>query len=274
MLKIFALCLTVLSLFFTAAYLAGLAERPPAPNMVQPPVGSSDLPVPVEVVPPLVREISVRNETVSSMSCDHIVVKIWGKGARVKLTGSMYYEKPKNLRFRLKSLVGQELDIGSNKDSFWYWSRRDKSPGLHFAAHEDLPKCRMKTPFTPMWLIESLCLGAVKTENVKVSKQGPKWLISESLKDSMGRPIVKTTYVNSTTRRIDGYTVHGENGKPQCLGEVLSWDEDLPAQILYVWAEENVSVLMDFSGPKKNRSIGSSVWSMPEIQPRLDMGKE
>jgi hypothetical protein len=34
-------------------------------------------------------------------------------------------------------------------------------------------------------------------------------------------------------------------------GEVLSWDEDLPAQILYVWAEENVSVLMDFSGPKR-----------------------
>jgi hypothetical protein len=272
MLKFLIVLLAVASLLFTTAFIVGVGEKPPVPILDD--SGASDLPVPTETIPPLVKEIDLRNDDVRSMSCDHVSVKIWGRGSRVKLSGSMYYEKPKNFRFRLKSIVGAELDIGSNKDQFWYWSKRDRSPGLHFAAHEDLPKCRMKTPFTPMWMIESLCLGTIKTEGVKVVKRGPKWLISESLKDSLNRPIIKTTYVNSTTRQIDGYTVRNADGNLQCLGEVLDWNQDLPSQILYVWGEENVSVLLDFSKPVANQPPSTSLWTIPEIQPKIDMTKE
>src|ERR1017187_4932054 len=62
----------------------------------------------------------------------------------IRLSGMIYYENSKLFHLELSSFFGPELDIGSNNEYFWYWSRRDSEPGLHFAKHEDFYKSRMK----------------------------------------------------------------------------------------------------------------------------------
>lgn len=77
------------------------------------------------------------------------------------LTTEIALERPKNFRFRAgTALLGQELDLGSNSELFWFWAQRDPTRSLYYARHEQFAgsRARQLIPIEPNWLIEALGL--------------------------------------------------------------------------------------------------------------------
>jgi hypothetical protein len=72
------------------------------------------------------------------------------------------FEAPRRLRLR-GSLMGQEVDVGSNDELFWYWLRREKPPVIYYCRHEDFATstARSLVPFEPDRLVEALGLVTV-----------------------------------------------------------------------------------------------------------------
>ncbi len=68
---------------------------------------------------------------------------------------------PKNFRFSVASTVGQEVDLGSNEQEFWFYIKRDQ-PYQFYCNHSDWNAGKvdaLKLPFQPEWIVEVLGLG-------------------------------------------------------------------------------------------------------------------
>lgn len=222
----------------------------------------------------LIDTINAHNEEIRSLSCDDIRVHVSQGGIKLRLKAEVTYQKPRFFRMVTKSLVGTELDIGSNNDLFWFWSRRMRPPILYYADHRDFYKTRMKTPFNPMFMMETLGLGKIDVTDAKAVEARDKYVVIRLAKNSIGQPIALFTYLNKQTARIDGIAVVNADGKLSASGEVLSWRNDAPSQILYVWAEERTSMLLDLPNVTLNGVIDSTKFDLPNISPRQDMSKD
>ena len=75
------------------------------------------------------------------------------------LAGNIAAERP--ARFRLTAgtaITGQELDLGSNDERFWIWSRRNQPPAVYFCRHDQFAGSAIREvmPIEPSWLLAAL----------------------------------------------------------------------------------------------------------------------
>ena len=66
-------------------------------------------------------------------------------------------------RFRLRAgtaIMGPELDLGSNDETFWVWVKKQSPPAVFYARHRDAENGSLHDviPVPPSWLIEALGL--------------------------------------------------------------------------------------------------------------------
>ncbi len=83
------------------------------------------------------------------------------KGIPVSITADMTFEQPRRFRFRAGTgWTGQELDLGSNDELFWFWARQNPQPALLFARHDDFARSpnRNMLPIEPLWIIDAMGL--------------------------------------------------------------------------------------------------------------------
>lgn len=80
------------------------------------------------------------------------------------LRTSVSLERDSRFRLKSKSVLGPELDIGSNDDLFWFWAKRNPDPVVFFASHREFAESptRGMFPVDPHWLIEAI--GLVQLE--------------------------------------------------------------------------------------------------------------
>lgn len=225
-------------------------------------------------VPPVIKEINERNAKLKTFVCDDMEIRVWQGGHRHKLSGSMYYEKPTNFRMEISSILGKEVDIGSNSTAFWYWSRRDKSPGLHWAKHEDFQKTRLKTPFNPALLKSSLGQELLDVQSARIVENQKDMMLVYPQKSGQGTDILLSVFVNKERKQIDGFVVTDTNGKYLAACEIQSRQGDLPKTVLYTWYEEDRVMLMTFNNPRVNTVIGSDRWAMPNYTPKINIGEQ
>lgn len=225
-------------------------------------------------VPQLIEKINQINSKIKSLSCDDIKFKMWDNGFRFKLHGDLHYEKKDNFRMRINTIFGQELDIGSNKDLFWFWSRRNKTPGLHFAVYEDYYKTRLKTPFNPVWMRSTFGINEIDTKSSKILESKKYYIIAKNGITSTGKEIVNAVFVDKEQERITTIEITDTQGIPLASCEILEVENDLPKKVLFTWYEENKMMQMELKNPSINKKLSSDYWKMPDIKPIVDMGKE
>jgi hypothetical protein len=233
-----------------------------------------DTPIKPEVdLPPLIKEINKKSAAINSLSCEDLEMKVWQGGHRYRLKGSLHYEKAANFRMEISSIMGKEVDVGSNSKVFWYWSKRDKSPGLHYASHADLNKTRLKTPFNPMFLRSTLGVEELPAKNCKIVENNKDFMLSYPRLNSSGDPIVFSVFVNKERKQIDGYVVVNKDGNTIASCEVQLYEGDVPVKILYNWREENKVMLLELNKPKINIVIAPATWEMPNYTPKINMAE-
>ena len=262
------------SILMVVTFVVKLKEPIPQHTIVQPPSMEDVLEETEQPLPELVLEINQRNKAIRSFSCDYVVIKTWEKGMRFRLNGELYYEKDLTFRMILDSVFGKELDLGSNEEVFWYWSRRDKHPGLYWANHEDFNQTRLKTPFNPMFMRDTLGLNEIPQKGAKIIDKEDSLLIVYERTNSMGEPILYSVVVGKKTKQIDGFLVTDIEGVPLALAEIKESQNGLPLQILYTWYEEGKILLIEFRNAKTNLHIPASNWQPPNETPKINMAEE
>jgi len=89
------------------------------------------------------------------------------------LRANIAFERP--MRFRLRAdlpLAGQEVDVGSNDELFWFWSRHNEPAALYYCRHDQFASspARRNLIIDPYWLVEAMGLA---TLDPALTHQGP-----------------------------------------------------------------------------------------------------
>jgi hypothetical protein len=225
-------------------------------------------------VPDLINEFNQINSEISSFSATDVYVKIWENSIRFKISGSMYYEKTNNFRMKVWSIMGQEMDIGSNNDIFWYWSRRDRNPGVYYATYNDYQKTRLKTPFNPVFMRESLGIDQIDVTNAKISENEKYVTITWKKTNASNQEVLYSMFLSKSNKRMDGIIISDLVGKI-LVSCKIEYQGILPQRIVYDWQEEKKYLVVEFLNPLINRTHWlSDNWEMPRYLPKIDMGKE
>lgn len=133
------------------------------------------------------------------------------EGATVSVPGApsigaeIALARPQSLRFRAgTTLLGPELDLGSNDQLFWFWAARAPEPALFYARHDQFAASRAQQmfPIAPSWLIEAL--GVVQVDPVTVI-EGP-------IASGQDRAQIKTTMTDGGRQYTRLLQIHDRYG--------------------------------------------------------------
>ncbi|MCA8995986.1 MAG: hypothetical protein KDA80_03350 [Planctomycetaceae bacterium] len=107
------------------------------------------------------------NRNITGTTSQSGIVSWQSNKARLRITGvpaylptSIAVEAPRNFRMLVSNPMtgGQEVDIGSNPERFWFW--QNQAPEMVTVRHEDVPLAlqhiRMPVHIHPDWLMEAL----------------------------------------------------------------------------------------------------------------------
>lgn len=274
MLKYFLGFAIIVTFAFTG-FVVYLKMEPPPQSLVVPPTGVLVEPnSEAAIASSLLSQINQKLSTVKSAACEDVRIKLWEKGFRFHLTGKLYMEKPKRFRFLIYSTIAQELDLGANDEIFWFWSRKNKTPGLYYATHANYYQTRLKTPFNPTWIRDSL--GFSEIPAVKIAKQtDTDYLFVNPCASTSGTQLLQTTFIDRTTTSPRAIVVTDSNGKVLASAEIQEKKNGLPYRILYTWLEEGDRFMqIELNGLVINPSIDTRAWNTPSYQPVIDMAAQ
>ena len=222
----------------------------------------------------VIRNINDRNAKIQSVYVPNINIKLKQK-TTAKVEGTLYFQKEKRFRLTVRSVLGQEMDIGSNDTHFRFWSKRMNPPHLFYAKHEDLNRAMLKTPLNPAWLLESMVLGNLDSENIEVGKFKENWVILQKRKGASGEEVVVATLINSKTNTIMGNYLYNAQGKMIASSEILDYyqinEAYIPKNIYITWYEEGVIMEWSIGQPQVNIQIPNNTWQIPNIPQKVEM---
>jgi hypothetical protein len=221
----------------------------------------------------IIREINAKNKDIESIKCDLTLEGSQG-GFATKLKGNLAYQKNTNFRLTAKSFVGKESDIGSNKTHFWFWGKRLKPPALHYALHTDLHKTRLKTPFNPLWMMESISLNQLN-EKARIYKTENYWAIVESRISPLNKPVSKVTLIDPIKKTIIGHYLIDERGIVAST-EITEFtkinNHYVPKTMEINWHIENAKMIWKLKNIEINTYIEPSRWVIPNMKSKINMG--
>lgn len=273
-------CLALL--FFS--FLAGLYHYLTTPQNLEPVYLSpttellQEKPKPVHEVYGYIDKINKRNEQIKSIFVENMTIKV-KQNMTIVVHGRLAMQK-KNL-FRLNvwhDVFGQEMDIGSNDEVFWFWSKRMENPALYYAKHENLSKTLLKTPLNPAWLMESLNLDIISTDNIEVAKFKNFWALIQPRTSALGENVTVVTLIDPQKTAVVGRYLYNNQGKLSASTETQEFTIDsktgalIPKKLFIIWYEEGVTMEWELKNSQINVGIPQKFWVMPNMRSKIDMG--
>jgi len=149
---------------------------------------------------------------------------------------------------------------------------------LHYAKHEDLEKTLLRSALHPFWMMESLCISEINMKDAKVVKFKKWWAIITEIKDTQGNDATQVSLVNPENDTIIGHYVYNSKGKMIASSEVKDFytigKHMIPKNLLIIWYEEGLTLTFNLQNPLINTEIDPKNWAMPDMNKKIDMGKE
>ena len=200
----------------------------------------------------IIQYLNDRNEKIKSI---YYKLTIRMSGLLQDLDGYLYYEKDKKFRMFVYSSFGLELDIGSNEQYFWFWSKRMKPPILYYCLHKNSDKTRLKTPLNPLWLMELTNINTI--DKGAISKYKGKIAVSE-----VRNGIMKIILVDQNANIIGHYLYDNH---------LITSCEMTPRTIEIIWPDEAIRMNWTIDYSQINVKIDTNNWQMPDMRRKVDM---
>lgn len=229
------------------------------PNLIEIPFSKNEI----------VNRINNKNKKINSILIKNMPIKAKNGRMTFKLTGDLAHNKDKFFRFIVTSkITGKEMDIGSNNDIFWFWSKRISPPALYFSKHEDLWKTNLKTPLNPAWMIESLNINLIDQNNISsISEDGVYLYLREKRKTAAGDDCVFITVIHKKSETVWARKLIDLNGN----GIVSTFYSG--ENIIIDWKDENASMEWDTTNKELNVNLSNSMWQLPKYKNKINMGE-
>jgi hypothetical protein len=203
------------------------------------------------------------------------------------LAGNIAAERPG--RFRLTAgtaISGQEIDLGSNDELFWIWSRRNEPPAVYFCRHDRFANSAIRDvmPLEPSWLLAAL--GIVDIDPAMVydgplpRKDGTvelrSWLPSSSGK------LNRVTVIDSRRAWVVEQYIYDPAGTTLLASAVAesfryypAQQVSLPDRVAVRLPTANMSLKIDLGTVQINQLTGNpqQLWSIPTFEgyPQYDL---
>lgn len=178
--------------------------------------------------PPTLEEIiyTVNSNSAKIQQISTESATLSASGAPAALRATMSIERPLKIRLRGR-LIGQELDLGSNDELFWFWVKSDPENALYYSYHEQFVQSAANRvlPVGPDWLIEAI--GLVNLDPAGVH-EGPtqradgNWEIYSRI-DRGGTGFNRTLVVNGKYGWIAEQRVTDLAGRPLAVSRCSNY---------------------------------------------------
>jgi len=215
-------------------------------------------------------------------------VKLRVDGVPVPLPAQIAVEAPHNFRLLVANPLtgGQEVDIGSNDERFWIWSK--EQPRVMTASHDDvamaLQELEMPVYIHPLWLME--VFGVVPLNGAEFEMRPPRLkdgtvdLVS-SIESPLGDDVERVVRVNLCQGCVQEHFLQLPGGKVLARARldrqtVLPCGNSLPLAIKLEWPDAQMSMTMEIRNPETNsKSLAqnTTIWQMPSHGPVVDIGQ-
>lgn len=213
--------------------------------------------------------INGENAKVRSVYMRQMPIWLTVNGISFRARGELAHEKEKFFRLYVTTLVtGKEMDIGSNNDIFWFWSKRMEPAALYYSKHENISKANLKTPLNPALMIESLNVGPIYVKNVRSTKEsgGLHYLMEDRISPA-GEKLTVATIINIEKKKVVGRCLM--NSRNENVVTTSYAEKSLKT----IWHEECITMEWDMSGAVFNSQLPTRLWVLPECRHKIDMGK-
>jgi hypothetical protein len=224
------------------------------------------------VIPEIVQAVNKFSAQFKTFACQEVAIRTVYKGMTTRAQGELYYEPQQNFRLYVQSIMGPELDLGTNKTVFWFWAKRSKEPGLYYARYEDFRRTRLKTPLNPMWIKGSLGLDPIDTTDTQYAETEKDVICVQRGLNSVGDVILVYTFIDKASQRIRGFSLTDTEKRILASSEI-AYNNGLPSKVAYSWFEEDRHMVIELKKPVVNAQLNPKLWEMPVLSPTIDMGK-
>jgi hypothetical protein len=196
------------------------------------------------------------------------------------LTGNIAAERPG--RFRLTAgtaISGEEIDLGSNDELFWIWSRRNKPPAVYYCRHDQFANSAIRDvmPIEPSWLLAAL--GMVELDPAMVYDgplpRGNGTVELRSWLPSASGTLNRVTVVDSRRAWVVEQHIYDPTGTTLLASAVAesfryypAQQVSLPERVAIRLPTANMSLKIDLGTMQINQLAGNrqQLWSMPAFE--------
>lgn len=201
-------------------------------------------------------------------------------GIPVPLPASLAVEAPRNLRIRVSNPIsgGQEVDIGSNHERFWMWTK--EQPELITCRHEDVELAfqhlELPVHIQPEWLMEVFGVVPIESREYRLQRGSSTEpvldLVAQRLSPA-GESVERIIRVNTVSGQIQEHTLRKADGEVIARARLDKYTEmpngtTLPLLVRISWPEAKTEMKISLGRPEVNPpsfATASAMWEMPNI---------
>lgn len=203
------------------------------------------------------------------------------------LRADIAFQRPGRLRLRASSVLGAELDLGSNDELFWFWVGHS-DPAVYYCRHDQFETSRARNllPLRPENLVDAL---GVTGFDPGLPHQGPRLLPDGRLEITTLRETLEgPTTTISIVDPVPGMIVeqHLYRQRQWLAGVIVKEHRRDPLTGVYLPQRVEIqtldpanhgkfSLLLDLGRVQVNRLSGdpASLWALPSnLGPLVDLG--
>lgn len=192
------------------------------------------------------------------------------------LSGTLAVERGRHLRLVVNSIVGNEVDMGSNDELFWVWAKRMPPPEYVYCRHEHTEAVRqaMGIPFEPEWLMQALGVSPLTAKDTKleIEPTARQARLVQQITSAHGHPLRKVILVDLPRGVILEHSVYDYNGRPVAVARLDEHQLDkasgvvMPRRVKLDWPQSDLSLVMHLGQIEVNpKGIPSQIWDMPKM---------
>lgn len=200
------------------------------------------------------------------------------------LSGDLAVQHGRELRLVVNSMAGTEVDIGSNQELFWLWSKRLDPPYI-VCRHEDVSMAReqLGVPFEPDWLRQVLGVEPLAVEGTRLQfdKARRRAVLTTLVATEAGQPVKRVVVMETCQGRVLEHVLYDVN--EQVVAKAMLSDHRreektgviVPHHIVLEVPQAQMRLAMTIPEIEANpNGLPAQMWTMPKppgVQP-LDLG--
>ncbi len=234
----------------------------------------------------MIAAVNQNADRVMRLQSNNASITIPGVAGIPLLRGNIAAERPKRLRVQAStSLTGTEVDVGSNDELFWFWTKRNEPPALYFARHDQFASsaAQQSLPIEPEWLWDALGLTRFEPTD---QHTGPLPYASGTveIRSVLNRPggrYTKSTVIDASTAWVLEQHVYDASGVLLASSQANQhryYPEagvSLPQKIDLRVPRAQLSLAIDLGQVQINApSANPALWAMPAMSgyEQVDLG--